>query len=63
MQKKYSLPTFQLIDNYVKGFRIQGSLLRPSGFAGQAGFSSAAGQKTTGLIEKETLKKRISNIE
>jgi len=32
------------------GFRVQGS-----------GFSAAAGKKTAGQIEKETLKKRISN--
>jgi hypothetical protein len=28
-----------------------------------SGFSAAAGQGTAGQIEKETLKKRISNIE
>jgi len=47
---------------------LRGSLLRPSGFAGQAGFSSAAGQKTTGLIEKRNSEKanieyRMSNVE
>jgi hypothetical protein len=59
------LSDFKLIGKlfYIKvqGFGVRGSLLRLSGYAGQAGFSAAAGQKTAGLIEKETLKKRITN--
>ncbi len=35
------------------GFR--GSLLRLSGYAGQAGFSTTAAAEVAGLIEKETL--------
>jgi len=37
-----------------KGSAFRGSLLRPSGCAGQAGFSPAAGKKKAGLIEKDT---------
>jgi len=52
----------------MRGSGLGGSLLRPSGYAGQAGsgFKGSArlpAKETAGLIEKEIFKKRMSNIE
>jgi hypothetical protein len=41
----------------------QALILQRCSAAGGSVFSPAAGKKTAGQIEKETLKKRISNIE
>jgi hypothetical protein len=42
---------------------VQSSLLRLSGYAGQAEFNVVVGCGAASQIEKETLKKRITNIE
>jgi hypothetical protein len=48
----------------VSGVCVQVSLLRLSGYAGQAGLEQPAlTRKAASLIANETLKKRISNVE